>query len=882
MSQNKQLSVREWSVLAGGNSEKQGAGRRSACVYTTLIGGYEPLNEQPVAASSRVPFVCLTDDANLASDTWQIRHVTPLFGMDPVRSQRALKLNPQDFLQDFDCSLYIDNSVLLKIEPEAVIEQHLGASGFCLPPHSFRESVLDEFIEVDALGLDEPARSFEQLHHYTVEFPEVLQEKPFWTGILLRDHRNAKVRAMLELWWAHVQRYSRRDQLSINVAFARAGVQPDVLGVDNFDSWLHTWPHNVHRKMHTPTTWPSTLNHPIARARQLERDIDQHLQTIDALTRDKNALKASVKELEKTIGAARRDTARLLDSTSWRLTKPLRRAVEIGQSMRGRLANALSRRGASEPTKSRAATESKPARAISAASIHVAPGAAHRTSFMREGFIGPVDLFTPAQCRLMLKHYRLGTRRGEGKWPKDYATKDRFFYDIATRPQLLAMLKPLLGDDIVLWGASIVERTPGQIHVWHTDIESSAPEGGFVSVWVGLEETSRDSALQLISRSHEFGKPIQQEVHERKLNRGDASDDMIVAWAREHDPTASIVQPDMSDGQALLFDGRLWHASHNSGKRTRAALLLQFAAVDRPIAIPEFNHVEWPFRFTSKSPPMVAASGRGNGHTLPLPQACPPGSKPIATHVHSGRGFEESADGWIPYPLLHGPTPILAAMESHVSVLSPGRCPHPPHCHVEEELLIVLSGEAEILIANGSDAESAKVERLGPGGFAYYPSYQYHTIRNASSKPVTYIMFKWQGAPDEVERPMATGVFDIGGIAAPSSPKPMAMRPLFEQPTAFLDKLHAHVTDMQPGAGYPSHSDEHEVAIVVFSGTVETLGKTVGPGGSIFYAAGQPHGMRNVGAEPARYLVFEFHGPKRAAKPATRELRPSASVQPVA
>ncbi|HLC09055.1 MAG TPA: cupin domain-containing protein, partial [Methyloceanibacter sp.] len=90
------------------------------------------------------------------------------------------------------------------------------------------------------------------------------------------------------------------------------------------------------------------------------------------------------------------------------------------------------------------------------------------------------------------------------------------------------------------------------------------------------------------------------------------------------------------------------------------------------------------------------------------------------------------------------------------------------------------------------------------------------------------------------------------------------------------------VTDMQPGAGYPSHTDEHEVAIVVFSGTVETLGKTVGPGGSIYYAAGQPHGMRNIGNEPARYLVFEFHGPKRVVKQAMRERSPSASVQPVA
>lgn len=27
----------------------------------------------------------------------------------------------------------------------------------------------------------------------------------------------------------------------------------------------------------------------------------------------------------------------------------------------------------------------------------------------------------------------------------------------------------------------------------------------------------------------------------------------------------------------------------------------------------------------------------------------------------------------------------------------------------------------------------------------------------------------------------------------------------------------------------------------------------------IYYQAGEPHGMRNVGRQPARYLVFEFH-----------------------
>jgi hypothetical protein len=40
---------------------------------------------------------------------------------------------------------------------------------------------------------------------------------------------------------------------------------------------------------------------------------------------------------------------------------------------------------------------------------------------------------------------------------------------------------------------------------------------------------------------------------------------------------------------------------------------------------------------------------------------------------------------------------------------------------------------------------------------------------------------------------------------------------------------------------------------------VETLGEEAGPNSVVFYAAGEKHGMRNVGDVPARYLVFEFH-----------------------
>jgi hypothetical protein len=288
---------------------------RLTCVYTTLIGGYEKLNEQPVATNSRLPFICLTDDPDLRSETWQIRRVEPLFSLDPIRSQRALKLLPHEHLPDFDYSIYIDNSVLLKTSPEVFAEQYLGASAFCLPEHSYRNSVLEEFLEVERLGYDDPARLFEQLNHYALEAPDVLQERPFWTGILLRDHRNPNVRRMLDIWLAHVLRYSRRDQLSLNVALKRARLTPEVLRIDNHESYFYSWPKGI-----------------ISRPANFKRLATPFLSCPAAKAYDK------AHELGKKNARLERDLAKerlkRLSSTSWRITAPLRMVVEMVRSFR--------------------------------------------------------------------------------------------------------------------------------------------------------------------------------------------------------------------------------------------------------------------------------------------------------------------------------------------------------------------------------------------------------------------------------------------------------------------------------------------------------------------------------------------------------------------
>ena len=65
---------------------------------------------------------------------------------------------------------------------------------------------------------------------------------------------------------------------------------------------------------------------------------------------------------------------------------------------------------------------------------------------------------------------------------------------------------------------------------------------------------------------------------------------------------------------------------------------------------------------------------------------------------------------------------------------------------------------------------------------------------------------------------------------------------------------------MAPGAGYPEQKDPIDIVIVLFRGQVETLGQEAVAPAVFFYPAGRPHGLRNVGDEPAQYVVFEFHG----------------------
>jgi quercetin dioxygenase-like cupin family protein len=471
--------------------------------------------------------------------------------------------------------------------------------------------------------------------------------------------------------------------------------------------------------------------------------------------------------------------------------------------------------------------------------------------FAETGYLGPVRVLSTDDCARFLR--ALAVRRQLPlDWDKGTAVTSRVYYELATHPTILDLVSELLEDSALLWGASLLRRDPDEVHPWHSDIESSAPESKTVSVWMGLEHTRPESSLLLLPYSHRFGVTVQQVRHENGKAREDASIDDLVQWAREREPRSELVTTAITDGEAVFFDGRLWHGTHNISRQVRRAVLLQYAAPDTSIRMPDLSYLDWPFRQLDQPRPpclMVRGSAKvGPNRVVPAPVADIAEGAQLTSRIHPLRLPLEPDEetGWKWYQVFNGSTADLPNISCHASILLEGHSPHPPHGHDEEELLLLLRGEVELVFSETDRAP------LRTGEFAYYPADFAHTLRTASADPAMYVIFKWRGASVGVDSPLDSGRFET----ASNAPE----RVLFEEPTRYLRRLHSHVTVLEPGGGYEPHVDAYDVAIVVLEGELETIGGRAAPHDVIFYRAGEAHGMRNVGSKPARYVVFEFHG----------------------
>ena len=92
-------------------------------------------------------------------------------------------------------------------------------------------------------------------------------------------------------------------------------------------------------------------------------------------------------------------------------------------------------------------------------------------------------------------------------------------------------------------------------------------------------------------------------------------------------------------------------------------------------------------------------------------------------------------------------------------------------------------------------------------------------------------------------------------------------REVFDAPTATLDKLHGHITTLNPGENTgPLHRHPQEELVIIKEGTVEVnidgRKQIAGPGATIYFSVNENENMTNVGQTPATYHVIQWFTPR--------------------
>jgi mannose-6-phosphate isomerase-like protein (cupin superfamily) len=85
---------------------------------------------------------------------------------------------------------------------------------------------------------------------------------------------------------------------------------------------------------------------------------------------------------------------------------------------------------------------------------------------------------------------------------------------------------------------------------------------------------------------------------------------------------------------------------------------------------------------------------------------------------------------------LQGDTPGSKNFVTGRFVIDPGKTPHKPHVHIEEEVMIIESGTGEIFC-------DGKTTKVGPGSVMYTTPNAPHGIDNTGEKPLVFYFVKW-------------------------------------------------------------------------------------------------------------------------------------------
>jgi len=181
-------------------------------LYTAVFGKLGRCVHVPKVSIFDVDRFCFTD-LDIESDFYQIekKNLNPLIA---VRRQRFIKICiPDEIFDNYEYSVYVDCKRESVIDFEWILDFMEPGSDFVTRQHKTRDCVYDEGQVCIEKRIDDEAIILKQLDFYRREnYPA--HNGLHYSYILLRRHTE-RMKKFSRLWWAQVEKYSFRDQISL-------------------------------------------------------------------------------------------------------------------------------------------------------------------------------------------------------------------------------------------------------------------------------------------------------------------------------------------------------------------------------------------------------------------------------------------------------------------------------------------------------------------------------------------------------------------------------------------------------------------------------------------------------------------------------------------
>ena len=188
-------------------------------VYTAITGGKDYLRtDQNFSSAKFVAFV--EPPPGFDSKNWEIRNPYSLF-KDPRRNARIHKILTHQYIES-EYSIWMDGIFALRVPAEELIK-FLNGCDIAMFEHNQRDCLFDEASVCISLKLDDEEKIKKKVNKYRKE--QIKEHNGlFETGIVVRRHTK-KIEELNNLWWSELSVFSRRDQISLNYAIKKLGIQ---------------------------------------------------------------------------------------------------------------------------------------------------------------------------------------------------------------------------------------------------------------------------------------------------------------------------------------------------------------------------------------------------------------------------------------------------------------------------------------------------------------------------------------------------------------------------------------------------------------------------------------------------------------------------------